>query len=162
MPRTSCWRLMKVLTNQRRCYICVYIDGLNHRLLWNVVVILKVSNTLQIKFMRNSGEAALRPMPENNYDDKSTLVQVMAWCLMASSHYLSQCWPSSMLPYDATRPWWVNSKDVNFSPLAVELHLFSIKPWICNHFTHGWMLLRYWQKNGPQRVTACQFLQFPC
>ena len=23
--------------------------------------------------------------------DKSTLVQVMAWCLMAPSHYLSQC-----------------------------------------------------------------------
>ena len=24
---------------------------------------------------------------------KSTLVQVMAWCCQASSHYLSQCWP---------------------------------------------------------------------
>ena len=24
--------------------------------------------------------------------DKSTLVQVMAWCLTASSHYLNQCW----------------------------------------------------------------------
>ena len=27
--------------------------------------------------------------------DKSTLVQVMAWCHQASSHYLSQCWLSS-------------------------------------------------------------------
>ena len=25
-------------------------------------------------------------------DDKSTLVQIMAWCLMAPSHYLSHCW----------------------------------------------------------------------
>ena len=27
---------------------------------------------------------------------KSTLVQVMAWCRQATSHYLSQCWPRSM------------------------------------------------------------------
>ena len=27
--------------------------------------------------------------------DKSTLVQVMAWCRQATSHYLSQCWPIS-------------------------------------------------------------------
>ena len=41
-------------------------------------------------------------------DDKSTLVQVMAWCRQATSHYLSQCWPRSLLPYDITRPQWVN------------------------------------------------------
>ena len=32
-------------------------------------------------------------------DDKSTLVQVMAWCHQAPSHYLNQCWPRSMTPY---------------------------------------------------------------
>ena len=26
--------------------------------------------------------------------EQSTLVQVMAWCLMAPSHYLDQCWPN--------------------------------------------------------------------
>ena len=36
---------------------------------------------------------------------KSTLVQVMAWC-QATSHYLSQCWPRSLSPYDITRPQW--------------------------------------------------------
>ena len=35
---------------------------------------------------------------------KSTLVQVMAWCRQATSHYLSQCWPRSLSPYDITRP----------------------------------------------------------
>ena len=30
-------------------------------------------------------------------DGKSTLVQVMAWCHQATSHYLSQCWPTSVL-----------------------------------------------------------------
>ena len=41
-------------------------------------------------------------------DDKSTLVQVMAWCRQATSHYLSQCWPRSMSPHGVTRPQWVN------------------------------------------------------
>ena len=30
----------------------------------------------------------------------------MAWCRQATSHYLSQCWPRSVLPYDVTRPLW--------------------------------------------------------
>ena len=41
--------------------------------------------------------------------DKSTLVQVMAWCRQATSHYLSQCWPRSLSPYGLTRPQWANS-----------------------------------------------------
>ena len=41
-------------------------------------------------------------------DDKSTLAQVMACCLTALSHYLSQCWHRSMSPYGITRPQWVN------------------------------------------------------
>ena len=36
------------------------------------------------------------------------LVQVMAWCHQASSHYLSQCWPRSMSSYGITRTQWVN------------------------------------------------------
>ena len=39
---------------------------------------------------------------------KSTLVQVMAWCRQATSHYLSQCWPRSVSPYGVTRAQWVN------------------------------------------------------
>ena len=37
-------------------------------------------------------------VPKNHIDDKSTLVQVMAWCRQATSHYLSQCWLRSVLP----------------------------------------------------------------
>ena len=47
-------------------------------------------------------------MPQNTFDDESTLVQVMAWCRQATSHYLNQCWPRSILPYGVTRPQWVN------------------------------------------------------
>ena len=42
-----------------------------------------------------SGKIALRWMLLNLTDDKSTLVQVMAWCRQATSHYMSQCWPRS-------------------------------------------------------------------
>ena len=35
---------------------------------------------LRIKFMRTSCDIAFRLMPQNIFDDKSTLVQVMAWC----------------------------------------------------------------------------------
>ena len=43
-------------------------------------------------------------MPLDLTDDKSTLVQVMACCRQATSHYLSQCWPRFMSPYGVTRP----------------------------------------------------------
>ena len=55
-----------------------------------------------------SCKIALRWMPLNLTDDNSTLVQVMAWCRQATSHYLSQCWPRFMSPYSVTMPQWVN------------------------------------------------------
>ena len=48
-------------------------------------------------------------MPQDLTDDKSTLVQVMAWCRQATSRYLSQCWPRSMSPYGVTGPQWVDN-----------------------------------------------------
>ena len=48
-------------------------------------------------------------------DNKSTLVQVMAWCPQATSLYLSQCWPRSLSPYGVTRPQWVK-----FSPKSSQ------------------------------------------
>ena len=56
-----------------------------------------------------SCEIALTWKPQDLTDDKSTLVEVMAWCRQATSQYLSQCWPSSLSPYGITRPQWVNS-----------------------------------------------------
>ena len=48
------------------------------------------------------------PSDEGLIDGKSTLVQVMAWCCQATSHYQSQCWPRSMSLNGVTRPQWVN------------------------------------------------------
>ena len=62
---------------------------------------------LLIGIFTSSKDNTLRWMPKDLTDDKSTLVQVMAWCRQATNHYLSQCWPSSMPPYGVTRPQWV-------------------------------------------------------
>ena len=55
-----------------------------------------------------SCEITLRWTSQGLTDDKSTLVQVMAWCCQATSHYLNQCWPRSISPYGVTRPQCVN------------------------------------------------------
>ena len=47
-------------------------------------------------------------MPQDFTDYYSTLVQVMAWCHQAPSHYLNQCWQRPMTSYGITRPQWVN------------------------------------------------------
>ena len=57
---------------------------------------------------RSPHDNALRWMPQDLTDDKSTFVQVMAWCRQATSHYMSQCWLSSLSPYGVARPQWVN------------------------------------------------------
>ena len=63
---------------------------------------------LLIAIFTSSKDNALRQMWRDLTNDKSTLVQVMAWYHQATSHYLSQCWPSSMSQYGVNRPQWVN------------------------------------------------------
>ena len=53
-----------------------------------------------------SHEIALRWMPLDLTGDKSTLIQVMAWCRQATSHYLNRCWLRSISPNGITRPQW--------------------------------------------------------
>ena len=85
--------------------------SLTHWPLGDLKIFFKMSfsNSSWIDTLSNSCETALRSMPQNPSDDKSTLVQVMAWCRQAASHYLSQCCPRSLSPYGVTRPQWVNS-----------------------------------------------------
>ena len=63
---------------------------------------------LQIKCMCTSCEIALRWLPQIAFDEKSRLVQEMAWCHQATSHYINQSWCRSMSSYSVTRPQWVN------------------------------------------------------
>ena len=52
-------------------------------------------------------EISLVWMLLDHTNDKSTLVQVIAWGRQEASHYLSQGWPSFMQPCAGTRPQWV-------------------------------------------------------
>ena len=69
-----------------------------------------------------SCEIVLTWTPQDLTDDRSTLVQVMAWCRQATSHYLSQWWPISLSPYGVTRPQWVNENDCI---LTINQHWFN-------------------------------------
>ena len=68
-----------------------------------------------------SCEIALKWMSLDLDDYQSILVQVMAWCRQATSHYLSQCWPRSMSPNGITRTQWVKLS-CTASPLYVVRH----------------------------------------
>ena len=68
-------------------------------------------------------EIALIWMSLDFTDDQLTLVQVMAWCRQATSHYLSQCWPRSLSPYGVTRP-----QSVNLISLAKVQNKYTILP----------------------------------
>ena len=48
---------------------------------------------------------------------KSTLVQVMAWCHQATSHYLSQGWLSSLSHCGIARPKWVKQNYSHFTSI---------------------------------------------
>ena len=52
----------------------------------------------QIVPMSSSCEIAMRQMPQNILDDKSTIVQVLAFCCQTTNRRLSQYWASSMSP----------------------------------------------------------------
>ena len=79
-----------------------------------------------IDTLSNSCETALRSMPQNLSDDKSTLVQVMAWCRQAASHYLSQCCPRSLSPYGVTRPQWVKWNFNQNPQIFIQENTFKI------------------------------------
>ena len=74
--------------------------------MWYKHVILNL--VLLIGIFKSSYDNVLRWMPHDLTDDRSTLLQVMAWCRQATRHYLSQCWHISLPPYGVNRPKWVN------------------------------------------------------
>ena len=94
-----------------------------------------------------SCEIALIGMSLDFTDDQSTLVQVMAWCRQATSHYLSQCWPRSLSPYGVTdtRPQWIKDS-VSTSNMVVN----SLR--LCNAFLH-----RSPMSSLVQIITCCLF-----
>ena len=73
-----------------------------------------------------SNKIALRWTSLDLSDDKSTLVQVMAWCRQAKSHYLNQCWPRSLPPYGIIRPQWVKKGVNRMTYDSISTYIFFV------------------------------------
>ena len=102
-----------VVRNPVICSMGIAMDHLTHWPPGNVGLIFKSTIFKCLIQNRNLGTGSvitLRWMPQILTNEKSTLVQVMAWCHQATSHYLNQCWPSSMSSYDITRPQWIKQQ----------------------------------------------------
>ena len=80
--------------------------GIVTRPYWMNFFISNFLDSLVIDGWGTSSEIALKLLSLDLTDNKSTLVQVMAWCRQATSHYLSQCWLRSMSPYGVTGSQW--------------------------------------------------------
>ena len=116
---------------------------------------------------RSSHDNALRWMPQD-LTDKSTLVQVMAWCRQATSHYMSQWWPWSMSPYGITRPQWVDLIMLSWHGNVLyhwsfvrRIHQFSywvaehVMSWIPSHRKNTWGPVQYEYVTFNTKILHC-------
>ena len=98
---------------------------------------------------------ALRWKSLDLINDKSTLVQVMAWCRQATIHYLSQCWPRSMSPYGVTRPQWVNISTSTLSSPTCIIHLLMASSGAINSLRPSDAIWRHRSGSTLAQVMAC-------
>ena len=93
-----------------------------------------------IDILSNTWETGLNKwIPHNPFDEMLTLLQVMAWCRQATSHYLSQCCPRYMasLGHNELPHWFLVDMAVNLgaSPWNtfcwLNLRVFPVKPLRC-------------------------------
>ena len=101
-------------------------SGLTHFLGWcesDSVIFVQI---LMTDGWRTCYEIAPRQNRLNLTDDKSTLVQVIAWCLQAINHHPSQWWPRCKLHrYGTDRPQ-CHYCDVIMSVVASRITSFTI------------------------------------
>ena len=93
------WNLTYDLERQRAPFLCCFKHFASFRSHWWI----------------QTGVTVRKHLVWVKFNDFLALVQVIAWCRQATSHYLSQCWPRSPSPYDVTRPQWVNHFWSNFT-----------------------------------------------
>ena len=70
----------------------------------------------------DSCATALRCMPQNIVNDKSTVVQVMTWYRQTAPHYLRQCWRRSQWPFGGSSQQWVR----DLVQLALQSYLWQL------------------------------------
>ena len=121
-----CWRIFPVFPCCKT--VKEYKTAMRNLIYWplrDVEVILQLQNyfrisqepinaryiyklILHIWILITSWEIGLPWVAENLNDEKSTLLQVMAWCRLATRHYLCQGWSRSLSLYGITQPQWAD------------------------------------------------------
>ena len=74
------------------CWLCYGVGNVHQRM-----GVIRVSFLMRYVPTLVSRELRLRSWVTSGHWTWSTFVQVMAWCHQAPSHYLDQCWLSSLL-----------------------------------------------------------------
>ena len=76
------------------------VDSYKHKLNHILTIIWFYSVIINNLITKNHicREAVMWRFPHDAIHDKSAVVQVMAWCRQAPSHYLNQCWQGSITP----------------------------------------------------------------
>ena len=90
------YRWLGLPRTRKPCYVYGYINSFVPGRCGTNFKSLIVRLIIQNGSWGTRWEIALRWMPQNFTDEKSTLVQVMAWCRQVTSHYLIQCWQQAI------------------------------------------------------------------
>ena len=157
MPKEDCWIRLTILDDDPRQYSrgfrseirstghirYQHINSVVHGRFGGNFKMIILKLILQICRMGNQCEIALRQMPYNLTNEKPILVQVMACCLTATSHYMSQCWHKYMSPFGVTMPQ-------HFNRLRAELFWETINSFGYSIIYQNWdgtislMRSQYW------------------
>ena len=107
----------------------------------------------QYSSLGTHSEIALRQIQQSLINEKLALDEMIAWCHQATSHYMSQCWPRSMLPYGITNTQWVTSwRKTIFHWLQLQ---WSVQPiFLLSNFSLGlgdvFVLNTWWAITEPK------------
>ena len=105
-------------------------------------------------------EALLVKLPSNQWprtltDDKSALVQVMAWCCQATNHYPNQCWPRSIAKGTRDiKDWEIRLK--RRVRMIMTTMLNDIHTYVCYLFFHSLTVVSFTLfTSGPGDWAGC-------
>ena len=128
-------------------WLCLFLSD---RSLGNVAVIFDnvIFKPIWWVNILSTCEIALRWMTLNTFDDKSRLVQVMACCRQAPSHYLSQWWPRSMSlnkcnPIQTVSPYGITIGHKEFK-FGISVH------WLMTIIQQQWLIQELLSKENAE------------
>ena len=110
-----------------------------------------------------SSKIALRWTPLGLSDDESTLVQAMAWCRQATSHYLHKFWPRSLPPYGVTRLKWVKVNHYLKNELVQNLYaenVWHMNIYLKNELVQNLYAENVWHMNITKQIVIRFFMSF--